>query len=51
MLPGAYSYRVHAVNAVGPSANAGPATVTVAQPASRNRVVSNLNPSAVGDGA
>jgi hypothetical protein len=50
VLPGAYSYRVHAVNAVGPSANAGPATVTVAQPASATVVVSNLNPSAVGDG-
>ncbi len=48
VFPGDYSYRVHAVNLVGASANAGPVTVTVPKPASATVVVSNLNPSAVG---
>ena len=37
VLPGAYSYRVAAVNAVGTSAYAGPVTVTVPQPGSTTR--------------
>ena len=44
VLPGAYSYRVNAVNAVGPSAYAGPVTVTVPQPASTTVVVEQPEP-------
>jgi FtsP/CotA-like multicopper oxidase with cupredoxin domain len=48
VVPGAYSYRVQAVNAVGPSAYAGPVTVTVPQPGSTTVVLSAPNPSLVG---
>jgi hypothetical protein len=48
VVPGAYSYQVKAVGAAGPSAYAGPVTVTVAQPGSTAVVVSNPNPSFVG---
>jgi len=44
-LPGAYSYRVAAVNTVGTSAYAGPASVTVAKPASSTVLSSSANPS------
>ena len=49
VVPGAYSYRVAAVNAVGTSAYAGPVTVTVPQPGSTTLVLNSPNPSFVGD--
>ena len=48
VLPGDYSYRVNAVNAVGPSAYSNTATVTVLQAASTTAVTSSANPSSVG---
>jgi len=48
VVPGDYSYRVAAVNAIGTSAWAGPVTVTVLQPASATVVLSAPNPSLVG---
>ena len=51
VLPGRYSYRVYAVNAVGPSAYAGPIDAVVPGPGSgtTTEVVSSLDPSYVGD--
>jgi FtsP/CotA-like multicopper oxidase with cupredoxin domain len=49
VLPGSYSYRVYAVNTFGPSAYAGPVTVTVAQPGSTTVVLNSPNPSLVGE--
>jgi hypothetical protein len=49
VMPGAYSYRVRALNGAGPSAYAGPVSVNVPQPASTTAVLSNANPSSVGD--
>lgn len=48
VLPGPYSYRVRAVGAVGPSAYAGPVTVTVPKPGSTTVVLNAPNPSLVG---
>ena len=48
VVPGPYSYRVSAVNAVGPSAYAGPVTVTVPKPGSTTVVLNAPNPSFVG---
>ncbi|MGV8977832.1 MAG: Ig-like domain repeat protein [Cellulomonas sp.] len=48
VVPGAYSYRVAAVNPIGTSAYAGPVTVTVLQAASTTVVLSAPNPSLVG---
>ena len=49
VMAGAYSYRVSALNAAGASAYAGPVSVTVPKPASTTVVLSNPNPSSVGD--
>ncbi len=48
VVPGDYSYRVSAVNAVGPSGYAGPAAVTVPKPGSTTVVLNTPNPSVVG---
>ena len=48
VVPGVYSYQVNAVNAVGPSAYAGPVSVTVPQPGSTTVVISAPNASFVG---
>jgi len=48
VLPGPYSYRVKAVNAVASSAYDGPVGVTVPKPASTTAVTSSLNPSTFG---
>ena len=48
VVPGAYSYRVRAIGAVGPSAYAGPVTVTVPKPGSTTVVLNSPNPSFVG---
>jgi FtsP/CotA-like multicopper oxidase with cupredoxin domain len=48
VVPGQYSYQVKAVNAVGSSAYAGPATVTVSQLNSAIVTLSSPNPSLVG---
>ena len=49
VVPGPYSYRIYAVNAVGQSVYAGPVTVTVAQPGSTTVVLNSPNPSFVGN--
>ena len=48
VVPGPYSYRVRAISAVGPSAYAGPVTVTVPKPGSTTVVLNAPNPSFVG---
>jgi FtsP/CotA-like multicopper oxidase with cupredoxin domain len=48
VVPGAYSYQVRAIGAVGPSAYAGPVTVTVPKPGSTTVVLNAPNPSLVG---
>ncbi len=48
VLPGAYSYRVAAVNALGTSAYDGPVTVDVPKPGSTSIVLNSPNPSLVG---
>ncbi len=49
VVPGPYSYRVNALNAVGPSAYSSIATVTVPQPGSTTVVLSAPNPSTYGE--
>ncbi len=48
VVPGDYSYRVNAVNVIGPSAYSNAATVTVPQPGSTTIVLSAPNPSGFG---
>jgi FtsP/CotA-like multicopper oxidase with cupredoxin domain len=48
VVPGAYSYQVRAIGAVGPSAYAGPVTVTVPKPGSTTLVLNAPDPSFVG---
>ncbi len=48
VVPGPYSYRVQATNAVGGSGYAGPVTVDVPKPGSTTVVLSSPNPSVVG---
>ena len=47
--PGPYSYRLRAINPVGPSDPSGPATVIVPQPGSTTVVLNSPNPSVVGE--
>jgi FtsP/CotA-like multicopper oxidase with cupredoxin domain len=47
--PGTYSYRVWAVNVIGPSAPAGPVSATIALPASSTVLTSSKNPSVFGE--
>ncbi len=49
VVPGNYTYRVNAINAVGPSAYSNTAPVTVPFAASATALTSSLNPSTFGD--
>lgn len=48
VVPGTYRYRVNAVNAIGPSAYAGPVNANVPQPGSTSVLLNAPDPSSVG---